>query len=44
MIEDNRSQDINGQKSLSWGVILAVAFLLLASLGGLIYFFMTPVR
>jgi hypothetical protein len=31
----------NGQKSLSWGMIIAVAILLLASLGGLIWFFTT---
>jgi hypothetical protein len=31
----------NGGKSLSWGLIIAVAVLLLASLGGLIYFFTT---
>jgi len=34
----------NGNKSLSWGMIIAVAFLLLASLGGLIWFFVTPVK
>ena len=31
----------NGQKSLSTGVIIAGAALVLATLGGLIYFFMT---
>ena len=31
----------NGNKSLSWGMIIAVAVLMLASLGGLIWFFIT---
>jgi hypothetical protein len=34
----------NGRKSLSWGVVIASAVLLLASLGGLIWFFITPVK
>ena len=34
----------NGNKSISWGMIIAMAVLLLASLGGLIYFFLTPVQ
>jgi hypothetical protein len=34
----------NNKRSLSWGMIIAVAFLLSISLGGLLYFFMTPVR
>ena len=38
MLEENEN------KTISWGMIIAVAVLLLASLGGLIWFFITPVR
>jgi len=43
MIKENRAQEVNGQTSLSLGWIIAAALLVLLSLGGLIYFFITPV-
>jgi len=43
MLEDNGAQEINGQRSISWGIIIAAVLLVLLSLGGLIYFFITPV-
>jgi hypothetical protein len=43
MIEENRTKEVNGQASLSLGWIIAAVLLVLLSLGGLIYFFITPV-
>jgi hypothetical protein len=44
MLEENGTQQINQHDSTSWWVILAAAMFLILSLGGLIYFFLTPVQ
>lgn len=43
MFEEDGAREMNGESSLSLGGKIAVAFLLLVSLGGLLYFFITPV-
>lgn len=44
MFEDNQAREINEQETISWGVVIAVVLLLLASLGGMLYAFLIPVQ
>lgn len=43
MNENNQIQGMIGGKTLNWAVIIAVIFLVLLILGGLLYAFLVPV-
>jgi hypothetical protein len=43
MNKNNQNQPMAGDKTLNWGIIIAVVILLSLSLGGLLYAFLVPV-